>query len=542
MRLSLSNPFRFSPAFSDVLILFIIVCLSYARALQGGFMLDDFRVLLGEGGVIHMLFSDLFRDYQAGFYRPVGHVYMWLVSHWAGENPAAYHAANIVYFGVIVAVLYKLVYVLSGRRDLARLTALLYAIHPINSMLVNYITASVITTYVLFAQLTVLAFYYALTSPRRMSWYGVSLVCFLAALLSHEVAIMVPAFLFCAGYFTGKAKARQLGLSLVPYGLVATLYSVYKHLAFPFNSFSDSFSNAASAAGQTLTFVATYIDLLAWYTQKLFVPHNILFLYHAEWVTSGAWVRLGGFAFIVLMSLFLVFRRYKKGMPALGLILFWLGFLPAAVASFRSGRQGLPMIEPHWFYFSSMGFFLWVSWMLLEWKKRSPAQWRYGFPVLAIALIVLLNGNISHWRSQEAYCRYWLSLNPYNMTAYGGVAHALMDRGDFAGAAKVLREAMDSLGSFSVYLAWDLAYCEYKTGQQDSAVAKFQKIVRAKPSTSLPYAYLADIYEDMGRWSEAADLWATAVELFRENAVYVRRLTEARRRALEESGHSLENQ
>jgi len=74
-----------------------------------------------------------------------------------------YHLLNLALFGVIVVLFFELIGRWTNNTSIAFWASLLYAVHPINSMLVNYITASVISTHVIALQLSFL--FYAQISP-----------------------------------------------------------------------------------------------------------------------------------------------------------------------------------------------------------------------------------------------------------------------------------------------------------------------------------------------------------------------------------------
>ena len=78
-----------------IVILFFVCLLAYGNSLQNDFILDDYRILFSEKGIQHLKsIASLFTDSQNGFYRPVGHIGLWLTYLAFKKNPVGYHLVN----------------------------------------------------------------------------------------------------------------------------------------------------------------------------------------------------------------------------------------------------------------------------------------------------------------------------------------------------------------------------------------------------------------------------------------------------------------
>ena len=202
-----NNPFSFEYFFdSRWFVLFAIfgVCLlAYANSFQNHFMLDDNIILFGQRGVLNKSFLELFASNQGDFYRPIGHLPLWVLSRFLGSNHIGYHVVNFLLFVLIAFFLFVIVRKITSDATLSFLSVLLYAIHPLNAMIVNYITASVLAVFVLSMQISFL-FFMCFSERGQKRDYICSLIFFIFACLSHEMAMMLPAYLAAYLFFIKK--------------------------------------------------------------------------------------------------------------------------------------------------------------------------------------------------------------------------------------------------------------------------------------------------------------------------------------------------
>jgi len=152
-----------------VAALFFACFLAYANSFMNGFMMDDHIALFGQTGVENRSLVQILSQDLGGFYRPVGLSILWAVCQLAHHNPTGYHAANFFLFFLMVFLFFKLFEKLTGDRPLAFLAALLYAVHPLNGMIVNYMTASLLATFVLCTQASLLSFIHFFERGKKLS-------------------------------------------------------------------------------------------------------------------------------------------------------------------------------------------------------------------------------------------------------------------------------------------------------------------------------------------------------------------------------------
>lgn len=475
-------------------------------------MLDDYVVLFGEQGISQQhRTSDLFVSPQGTFYRPVGHLFLRLSSLLFGTNVVGYHLANLALFFLICMMFFLITELLFKNWQLSLLTTLLYALHPINGWLVNYVTANVIATFVLNLELS-LVFFILFLDHRKKSSYWFSLFFFALALFSHEMSVVFPVFLLCLLYFLKKFSlwgSLRLGL---PYILMSFFYAL---LRLSFFSFSKRLSGTMDAVGLSLGgYFATLMDLIFWYVSKLLFMKEIIFLWNGVMVTDQLMFRMVVGAAVIATLLWLIFVQWRKGIHAFSLALFVSGFIPMGFASFAYfSVSGSPIVEPHWFHFSSLGFFLLLASGILTLRK-----WVKGTVwivivtgILATNLVVTRHYN-TLWRDQETYCRYWLSVNGEDWTPYWGLGKSLLEKGDYPAATTVLENGFRT-NPYSHLILTDLGYAYFIAGRFEDSLRAYQVALGLDPNHTLAYHRKGELFLATGDYREAELALLSALEL-----------------------------
>jgi len=484
-------------------------------------MLDDYFVLFGQEGVAHKTFLSLFTDRQYLFYRPVGHVFLFLSHKFFGANVFAYHLANLGLFSLAVFLFFRLTLEITGNKGLAWGVAFLYGWHPLNNMLVNYVTANIIATFVVMMQTSFL-FAVKASAVFEKRFYATSLLFYLLALLSHEMSLVYPLYVFCLAYFLrGRSLKRALVFSL-PFGLLAAGYFLFRMHLF-------TLGGTLQAVKKVLPHVSIYFScvmpLLYWYVKRLFFPLDFVFLWtgHIE-QEYLFWEPLRFLAIAGVISYFL-FVRWKKGVKPFALGFFVTGLLPVFVASFAHFPFVEPFIEPHWFYFGSFGFFLLLAYALGQLRaKISQALWILVMAGILSGSFFLLQRNNAHWKTPEIYYRYWLKINPRNATPYFGLGQALLKKNDYRQAIGYLEKAIEISHYKSAFMTPELGYAYFLNGDLQKAWEYVTFALQYDPNCAAGHYYSGFLLLHEGKTLQARQAFEKAVQLYPGNPEYRRAL------------------
>ena len=234
-----------------------------------------------------------------------------------------------------------------------------------------------------------------------------------------------------------------------------------------------------------------------------------------------------------LALVFINFWRKKHKLFSFSLAVFLTGFSLFGLASFvYSDFTKTAILEPHWFYFSSIGFFILAAATLLYLEKYFKRKMRF-LPTLVVCGLLLISTwkHNKFWKDEETYCAYWMAVNPYNETAKVNRAYAYVGRHDqglderryascvepalLAGSFNIVGKARKSEEYFNLSLKMDpactAAYYGLSVHYLDEnhlreAEEAIEKAIALEPRTTYFYEQLALIYEKQGRVKEAEDL------------------------------------
>ena len=183
----------------------------YANSISNSFHFDDQHYLVTNpyitdlSNIPSFFKSTRYSSFEivfTGHYRPL------LVTSYAlnyavgGLRPAGYHVVNLLFHAGSAFLVFLILKAMLGSFYIALASALIFAVHPFNSEVVNYITAR---SSVMCAFFYLLAFYCWVKFrsqnnsnflPLTSYFYLFSLLAFVLAMLTKEIAITLPVVLF----------------------------------------------------------------------------------------------------------------------------------------------------------------------------------------------------------------------------------------------------------------------------------------------------------------------------------------------------------
>ena len=118
------------------IILSVVTFGIYLNSTSGLFVFDDWVLIVGNSKV-HFL-----EEWKRilGGYRPIRTLVLAILYHFFGENPVGYHVVNLLIHVMTTLVAFHLVRVLTHQTKTAFLSALVFAVHPIQTDSVAYIS------------------------------------------------------------------------------------------------------------------------------------------------------------------------------------------------------------------------------------------------------------------------------------------------------------------------------------------------------------------------------------------------------------------
>lgn len=396
-----------------ILGLLILFCSAvYHPLLHHSFMLDDYAFTHPQATA--SAFSTWLEYFQKSINRHYEPIYNLLNVFLFGyfKNPLPLYFINIVLVAFSSWLHFILIIRLTGRRELALLTAVIFMIHPMNAENIQHITFNVAFLSVIFLQLGLISIDTFINDARLSYQFCLSLICFASALLCHEIAMLFPFYLLALLWFRSSSLKKSFQI-LFPFICISMIHLIIwfhfagsnAHLGDNFQVFQSDFS----------LYTAHLAQLIFWYVKHLILPDGIVFIYSVPMTYQLVlgWNILFWATLIILN--FFVFFVLNKRIESFALLIFMTGFFICLPAS--SSRPWLGMIiEPYWFYFSSIGFYFLLALFFLRIE-------RYAHRIISILLITIVVLYFNFYsqktnliaREELLYCEQWLKNSPNNV-------------------------------------------------------------------------------------------------------------------------------
>ncbi len=459
------------------------VLLVYANSLSGPFILDDDAAIAANpairsfGGALHAP-----RDTPiAG--RPVVGLSL-AVNYALGDlDVRGYHAVNVAIHATCALLLLGIVrrtlalpqlqrFARRGA-DLALAVAVIWAVHPLNTDAVNYVTQRTESLMALFFLLTLYAGITSVTSPQPAAWQALAVVACLLGMGCKETMAVAPlmvvlydrVFLFAS--FREALRRRWRFYSCLAMSWIALAYL----LVLQPRAGSTGFSTGVAP----WTYLLNQAHMVARYLRLAFWPSDLVVNYGppVALTLTDVWPYALVVAVLVLVSIAALRSR-----PQVGFLGIWLfatlaptsSIVPIATQAGAERRMYLPLMAIITLLVMSAYSFGWVR-----------ARVSRGAAVLATALMSLALGVSTMARNRE-YASPLVLAETVLQRWPTGVAHGMVG----AELVRVHRdeEAVVHLreGAQSDPTArYNLGVALYNTGRFDEAIHELQILVAEQP-------------------------------------------------------------
>jgi len=381
------------------LSLVAVVFLCFANALRNEFVFDDIYLI-----TVNQQIRSLNLPLLLSSYRPIRDISYAIDFALWGQDPFGFHLSSIVIHAANVLLVFALVRRLTKDLLSAALTALIFAVHPIQTDAVTYISGR---RDVLFAFFYILAFHSYLSyyrsrwSVKAVALFFLFLLLWMLSLLSKEMAVSLPVLIFvwhfcdAWGEETGSfpkqvwqtlkrtiKRDKWFWLVLAVSGIAFTAYWVLIKRA----SHRVGFGSFEYWGGSFYLNMLTVIRVHAWYLKQLIYPTPIAQYLGAfeisetlfDWRLLLSLVVVGG----VLCYGFIMLQRDK--LMAFAIFSYFVFLLPVS--------QLIPhheLLADHYLYLSIMSFALFVSLLVKKISNSGVISHKALYFLVGVAVIVL---------------------------------------------------------------------------------------------------------------------------------------------------------
>ena len=536
-----------------VLIGSLLAALAYIQDVRYDFILDDVPLILMNGTITSwrnwktLFVTDLFgvkhpsaaMELGGLLYRPIYRLWQMLNAQIFGLVLPWWHLTSLLLHMCATLLVYQLGMKVLKERWTAALAALLFAVHPIHTESVAYVTASTDLLVTVFALVSFLAYFRFREEGASPLYFVISVIAAALAMLSKETAAMFPWLLVAYEALRDNAPESAVGAEkrwtrfawTLPFFAVVGAYVGVRSMLF-------GLSAGPASGGSRLTALVDIPLVAAVYLRNLFWPFGLSFFYPAEW--GSRWTLLRGAAIVLVMvAAGYLWNRYRDR-SGIRLQLLWAAILPipALLCVFTFVREN--WVHDRHMYLVSVPICLIAAALLTDpkWPGKS------SIVVSTIVVVILLIGTGIQVRrfsddatiyasalkvaprsflAQSYYGEaLWMygrldeglrefkiitELSPHSANAHERYGAALAQLGRDDEAAKEFEEALywstSSTAEFRATLLSEMAELELKRSEFQEAAGHMREAVQIAPQTLNYHALLAEALSHEGRNEEA---------------------------------------
>ena len=491
----------------------------YGGALRNGFVYDDVaQVVLNPWIRDPVALLDAFtKDAWAyigtpsNYYRPMMHVLYAAAYSVVGLRPWPFHLVNILLHAASSVLVYATTLAVLARspgasparsRLVAAGSAVLFAVHPIHTEAVSWISAATDLVVAALALGSVYAYgtLPAERIPSRSPRYVVSVAAFFVATLAKEVAVVIPGLLvaYDLAFRPREASLRRRLLGYAPFAAAGVAYFLLRWNAL------GGFASVSRHADLTrLELGQNAFALLAGYVGKVLWPAGLTAFHGFEPIHGVAEPgALAGLAVVALLTaaLALSWRRARAAFFALSC--FLLPLLPSLYLT----RLGENPFAERYLYLPSFGLTLLLACgaqaLVARRPRAAPALVGAG-ALVAVAWGWAVVARQPAWHDDVALWRDASAKSPSTPIPHYNLGIALQGAGDVDGAIRAFETALRVQQSPVAWTSLGLAYDA--AGRVDDAVAAFGRALQQDPANVSALNGLGTTYLELGQPAAALE-------------------------------------
>ena len=524
------------------------MALTYGNSLHGGFHYDDvhsvlanphIRQLDGIPGYFAGL-SSFSSDPQKGMYRPLLLVTYAFDYYWSGYSTQVFHSTNLLLHLACSLLVWSILLKSGFSARTALISSLLFALHPLATEPVNYISSR---SESLAAVFLLGAFRFRMQQTTRSEWFA--LACFALGLLSKSIVMVFLGISLLHGICAKSASlVGQLRRDARFWGVAAAYVILIWNIGFLSSPLNQPVRALDVQLWTQAKALVKYADILAM-PVGLNVEHQF-FESHVPWegAVAASLLFLGSFAVVV-------------GRHSSRQILFWVGWIPICLAPTLVVPLNV-LVNEHRLYLPMVAVAVLFAHLLDQ--IRAPAKPLCYLLLPAFSLLAFQRNNV--WADDVSLWTAAARNSPLMPRAHVELGNALRLEGKREGARQSYRRALEldaahraartNLANFLYEEAasasdgtqaqqyFKAAAVEYEkvleldpeyrealnslgnihaaTGDHERAIAYYRKTIQLYPNFPEAYYNLAGSLTARGAFAEASEMYQRSINLVPDDA------------------------
>ena len=367
----------------------------------------------------------IFSNAYMGNYHPLAMISLGIDYQISKLNPFTYHLTNLLLHAGNAALVFLVIFALTGKLNLSVIAGLLFGVHTLHVESVSWVSERKDVLYAFF-YLIALLYYIRFNKKKERKWYWLSLGFFLLSLLSKGQAVSLSVTLLLVDYFQGKKVFALKNLTeKLPYFVLAVIFGM---VAIKAQQGVEA-TEMVKTAGEQRIFFSAYGFLM--YLVKLIVPISLSAYYPYPTISPNVdlpfiYYLSPIFVILFFVALYVSFKRSKYVFFGLSFFLINIFLLLQLLP------VGGAIMADRYAYIPSIGYCFLFGFLVL--KKEYLPNVKISYAVVFIYLLALSTmtfGRTMVWKNNFTLWADVVEKNSEVHLAWYNLGNAHTDTGNY---------------------------------------------------------------------------------------------------------------
>lgn len=536
------------PEKSGYIIIIAAILLAYSTAFKNGITNWDDGVYITDNPLIKSLSWDnikaIFSTNVASNYHPLTILtYAIEYSFWEA-NPLIYHLVNVIIHLLNSILVYFLFFRLTINGTVSLVVSLLFAVHPMHTESVAWISERKDVLYTFFYLLSLNTFLkYTSSSGDKFKLYIFSILFFLFSLLSKGMAVSLPVVLLLLDFYNNRRFSKETVIEKIPFFVLSLIFGL---VAVKAQQSTEAMELKAGYNMLERFLLGSYSFML--YIIKFFLPINLSAFYpypfkHSETIPLSVYLSAILFLLFIAGIIYSFIKKKKNIFIGLSFFIVTIGlvlqFIPV----------GNAIMAERYSYISYIGLFFIAADYFNRWytnKKQSHVALALAI-VIILVFVVATRERCKVWKDSETLWSDVIKNHPDADIAYLNRGIYIVVRGKAEQAYEDFNKAIElnpdyteaynnrgllkqnknelegSIEDFNIAIKADSNYFEAYSNRgisyvflkrYNEAIADYTKTLELSPEYANVYSNRGNAYIDIGEIEKGITDLKKALELY----------------------------
>ena len=509
---------------TQYLLLFSILILTaivYASCLKNGFVNWDDGKYVYENPDIKDWHSIkiMFSSFYLGMYQPLTTLSFLVDFKLSGLNPFQFHLTNFLFHLLNVGLVFLLIIKLTKNTVAAAITALFFAIHPLHSESVCWISERKDVLYSFFYLASLIAWIQFQKSGRLTKYYVLSIILFLFSLLSKSAAVTLPILVILTDYYLNIKINIKNHYNKIPFLIIAFAFGVI-------SIFSQQLTDPESTASIHYSIINRMfygLYALSFYIVNILLPLKLSALHPFPIKVAQLpliYYLASVFVAIVVGMFFWLYRSHKVKRETKKEIYFGIWFFLISISLVIFIPVGQAVVAERYTYIPYIGPFFILGWFFSQiyvndykWKSTSRSLLWLLLTVMVIGFSTITIGRIAIWKDSNLLFSDIIKKYPKDASvAYNNRSIDYKQKGKMLESLKDLNIAISIQPDYADAYSNRGLLCK-DMGNFQQAITDLSRAISLKPKLYEAYYNRGLVYNNINDYKSALEDFNICIQM-----------------------------